>query len=126
MKVKTSELIDLALDYAVAKAKGDELAALIIQFPEQAKNYPKWSPSTDWAQGGPIKTRELIATNPRLLSSGYGCPERKWVWQAHLLGPNNLENNRAQEHESELVAAMRCFVASRTGEEIDVPDELLT
>ena len=149
MKIKTSELTGLALDWAVAKAS-ERLGAwrrdasrpgvsiLDIDFDEHGElceyvpgsrrdPYKPWRPSTDWSQGGPIKEREGIAT--RRHSSG--------TWYAML--SNDLgDGERAQWNEftwnswrtlfkgdSELQAAMRCFVASKLGDEVDVPEELL-
>src|SRR5574337_1442837 len=87
MKIKTSELSGAALDWAVAKCEGDELAALNIQFPEQAKHYRRVSPSSDWAQGGPIIEREGIGLN-----RGAGS---RWMANIHTAG-------RSEEHTSEL------------------------
>lgn len=72
-----------------------------------------YSPSTKWEQGGPIIERAGIE-----LKRGAVMP---FVWaafafmnpRAHSAGP------------SPLVAAMRCFVISKLGDEIEVPDELL-
>jgi hypothetical protein len=68
--------------------------------------------STSWAQGGPIIEREKIQINPSISSDAWGAanPSKDqcvWVWA-----------------ETPLIAAMRCFVASRLGKEVEVPDEL--
>lgn|SRR5574337_843930 len=112
MKIKTSELSGAALDWAVAKCEGDELAALNIQFPEQAKHYRRVSPSSDWAQGGPIIEREGIGLN-----RGAGS---RWMANIHTAGVDHL----VRYGPTPLIAAMRCFVASRMGDEVDVPEEL--
>ena len=71
---------------------------------EYTKYYPHISPSTDWSQGGPIIEREGIGIFP--LGNGRG-------WAAGLRsGPTPL------------IAAMRCYVASKLGDEVDVPTEL--
>jgi hypothetical protein len=109
MKIKTAELTGPALDWAVAKCEYDELAALNIQYPQHARFYPKISPSTNWAQGGPIIERERIT----LVS----MPDGTWQSQGR--------NQRPHFHNpTPLIAAMRCFVASKLGEEIDIPEEL--
>lgn len=110
MKIKTSELTGPALDWAVAKCDYDELAAALIQYPAQAKFYQKISPSTNWAQGGPIIEREMLCVNPDLPKG----------WMAST---NNAES--MQFGPTPLVAAMRCYVAHKMGDEIEVPDELL-
>lgn len=109
--MKTSELTRAALDLAVAKCCGFEgidedqwlLRGGIADMPLSAYN-----PSTDWAQGGPIIEREGIAIRP-FKDGG--------EWLAKL---------RIHQHDgpTPLVAAMRCFVASRLGDEVDIPDEL--
>lgn len=114
MKIKTSELTGNALDWAVAKCEYDELAALNIQYPKQAKFYPKYQPSLDWAQGGPIIERELIE------------------WRKTEEGSINCWIDRNEEPgepygfgETLLIAAMRCYVNSKLGDVVDVPDELM-
>lgn len=81
------------------------------------KGYELCRYSTDWAQGGPIIEREGIST----VSQGDG---HEWIaslwdykiedWHLHTTGPTPL------------IAAMRCFVASKLGDEVDVPEELCT
>lgn len=112
MKIKTTELTGPALDWAVAKCEYDELAAARIQWPQYTKHFPLVSPSTDWSQGGPIIERERLGV-------GY-TTEGGATWLAartddpfYISGPTPL------------VAAMRCFVASQLGDEVEVPDELL-
>lgn len=107
MKIKTADLTGAALDWAVAKCEYDDLAALTIQYPEHAKHYPKVSPSTDWSQGGPIIERELISVEFIL------------EWYADKHGEHGADGP------TPLIAAMRCYVASKLGDEIEIPDELL-
>ncbi len=94
MKLRTSELKDLALDWAVSAVHGD------------SDIHPY---STDWADGGPIIEREGI----ELLCESLGfrwvaMPQKGPEWR----GPTPL------------IAAMRCYVASKLGDEVDVPEEL--
>ena len=105
--MKTNELIDAALDWAVAKCEGDELAAKNIQFPMYAKFYIKVSPSTNWAQGGPIIEREGLT----LTHQG-----TRWAAQT--------DDDLFAHGPTPLIAAMRCYVASKLGDEVEVPDEL--
>ena len=69
-----------------------------------------FKPSTDWAQGGTIIQREGI----RLCLGSTG------EWDAELCEFDVLEQGPTV-----LIAAMRCFVVSRLGEEVEVPDELI-
>ena len=128
MKIKTSELIGPALDWAVAKCEYDELAALNIQFPDHAKHYPKVSPSTDWSQGGSIMDREdidsFVVKEAGVTESGAEVL-RKIGWKAWISPSAYWMSKRfISEGETRLIAAMRCFVASKLGEEVEVPDEL--
>jgi len=92
-----SELTGAALDWAVAKCKDED--------PRMDTPY-----STEWAFGGPIIEREGI----ELLCESLGfrwvaIPQKGPEWR----GPTPL------------VAAMRCYVASKLGDTIDVPQELI-
>ena len=98
--MKTSELIGPALDWAVAKCERHDMNYFQV--------VDAYQPSTDWAQGGAIIEREKIA----IKENGYGywfakAEESKWV-----------------RGTTPLIAAMRCYVASKLGDEIDLPEEL--
>lgn len=100
--VKTSNLAGAALDWVVAKCEGLSLKE-------------GYSPSTDWAQGGPIIEGEgisLIRQTPDRWVSEYsnGCDR---IDHARSWGPTPL------------IAAMRCYVASKRGNEVEIPEELL-
>ena len=111
MKIKTAELTGPALDWAVAKCEGPNSVATCY-YVDNSPVYldeaptPEWKPSTDWAQGGPIIEREGIDT----YQSG--------LWAAEIDGEHR------QEGPTPLIAAMRCFVASKLGDEIEIPEEL--
>ena len=99
--MKTSELTGAALDWAVAECERD--------YGDRPKKYG-WSPSTDWAQGGEIIERESIC-----IGSGMDAPTwyaNKGLCKHHQFGPTPL------------IAAMRCYVASKLGDEIELPEEL--
>jgi hypothetical protein len=100
--MKTSELKGAALDWAVAKCEG---------FPVRNgfdDNCPEYS--TSWAQGGPIIEREGISINSHL--DGY-----EWFARDYW-GLNE------QAAEKPLVAAMRCYIANKLGDTVEIPDEL--
>jgi hypothetical protein len=74
-----------------------------------------YNPSSDWFQGGPIIEREDIRWQPTPLhKEAYYCWKN---WE------NVNEEPLCGEHGSTLLeAAMRCYVASKFGEEVqDVP-----
>ena len=102
MKIKTSELTDLALDWAVSAAKGLSW-----------KLHGHIPFSTDWAQGGPIIGSERIS----FVSPNEVIDE----WEA--IHPTQMHNESYGP--TILIAAMRCYVASKLGDEVDIPNELL-
>jgi len=104
--MKTSELQGAALDWAVAKCEGNighELKDFWLVHMED----PDLQYSTNWAQGGPILERERMMIEP------YNDQ-----WRAHkftdeppfvrAFGPTPL------------IAAMRCYVASILGDEVEI------
>ena len=104
MKLKTSDLEGVALDWAVAQARIDGA------FEHYAT--PGWSPSTVWAQGGPIIERERIELDT--------CGSE---WRA--VSEITFQSNTPRYYgPTPLVAAMRCYVASKFGETVEVPDDI--
>ena len=97
MKIKTSELTGAALDWAVSAARGD------------SDIHPY---SSSWEDGGPIIERECIDTLC-LTESDDGWHASKYTHnkKADAFGPTPL------------IAAMRCYCASKLGDEVEVPKE---
>lgn len=116
MKIKTANLQGAALDWALAKCEGRtwEAAESFTAYHDEGEmRY-----STDWSQGGPIIEREGITLRVNASLPGY--------WVAFIdFGGSNTNVKARQSAPAPLVAAMRCFVASRMGDEIEIPDELL-
>jgi hypothetical protein len=110
MKIKTSDLTGPALDWAVRKTLR---LGSSNEYVEARDNY-----STCWNKGGPIIEREKIDC--------IADPNGKDVWRGQLY-TSRLQGQRVVRAygTTPLVAAMRCYVASRLGDEVDVPDELL-
>jgi hypothetical protein len=70
-----------------------------------------WAPHELWEQGGPIIEQEQID-----LMSTNRATGKAWIASTHMpwwRGPTPL------------IAAMRCYVAHKLGDEVDVPEELL-
>ena len=103
--MKTSELTGAALDWAVAKAEGQPDEWML----DHKRGYIN-SPSTDWAQGGPIIERE-------------GIMLEQWKTTKHWQAANELVTI-VINGPTPLIAAMRCYVASKLGDEIELPKEL--
>lgn len=107
--IKTSELTGQQLDWAVAKCEGHVLecdeGADISGLAMKQWHY---EPSTNWSQGGPIIEWEEISVQP----NGDHWIAFDCSWLIYSTGPTSL------------VAAMRCYVASKLGDEVDIPDQL--
>ena len=123
--MKTSELTGVALDWAVAKCEGVEFelddGAMVIGTRYEANsaddNYgcefdETYNPSTDWQQGGPIIEREKIKL---------GWVVDHWVAQKDF---NYNKSFYGRDPHHPLIAAMRCYVASKLGDEVEIPNEL--
>jgi hypothetical protein len=109
--MKTSELTGAALDWAVAKCAGFDPETLNTKTGVvYSLRYGVYTPSTNWAQGGPIIEREFIELT---------CTDE---WKAFM----RFHSSPCDEDgPTPLIAAMRCYVASKLGDDIDVPKELL-
>jgi hypothetical protein len=95
--MKTSEMSGAALDWAVGQATGFDNGDWLPDY------------STDWAAGGPIIEREGISVGTGLDSPTWYA--NKGVMQHHHFGTTPL------------IAAMRCYVASKLGDDVEIPEE---
>jgi hypothetical protein len=119
--MKTAELSGAALDWAVAHAQGLDYEIADGTVVTGAKRYEAnnsndyygcefeevYEPSTDWAQGGAIIEREWIST--------FINGDDKWVASDGI---------KAAVADTPLIAAMRCYVSSKLGDEVELPEEL--
>jgi len=115
--MKTSELTGAALDWAVAKcltlagnARGFGVRNGIPEVLNET--WQQAQASQNWAQGGSIIEREHIS----LWSSGH-------TWEAQI--ESDSDEWLIEWNDSPLVAAMRCYVASKLGDDVELPAELL-
>lgn len=121
--MKTSELTGDALVCAVAMCEG---YTNLHKIPDRWPHEPQWAmmpprqeygvmelweigSDRDWSFFGPIIEREEISI-VRVSSA---------LWDAHVSNVNFYESGSTP-----LIAAMRCYVASKLGDEVEVPDEL--
>lgn len=106
MKQSTYDLVGHALDWAVARCEGGVGEKQLLG--------AWYAPSTNWAQGGAIIERECISIE-------YKTDTGVWV-------ATRIEGSAVSEDygKTPLIAAMRCYVASKLGSEVDIPEELLT
>ena len=105
--MRTDELTGAALDWAVAKCEG-----VLMRWERSTHDEAplEYSPSTDWAQGGVIIEREKIEVFIR---------DEKWFAYSSLSKPEDFYG------ETPLIAAMRCYVASELGDEVEIPKEFV-
>jgi len=155
MKIKTAELTDAALDWAVAKCEGyvEEGVygepviidgCLHLHYCDVVLS-SDFRPTLNWGQGGPIIEREGISTlraddEHVIGADGFCIPgQRLPVWCA-TTGQHGTQYSYESERypaqyeicESDvtygptpLIAAMRCYCASKLGDEVDIPAELV-
>ena len=118
MKVKTNELSGAALDWAVAEASGTPIYRswkTLTRMDMDGQHY--WQPSIDWAQGGPIIEREEISIS-REFASG------RIEWAAWTPAPIRDDAEAFGYGPTPLIAAMRCYVTSKLGDEVEIPEAL--
>jgi hypothetical protein len=121
MKVRTSNLEGAALDWAVAQCKGISLLnhrdnkweLCWVLLGDDSGDY--YSPSTDWSQAGPIIEKAEL----ELFRDKESC-----VWISAIDSPENDKTLFCEEGATPLIAAMRCFVASQLGDEVEIPEGL--
>jgi hypothetical protein len=118
-RIKTHEATGVTLDYLVSKASNppgqcgwgwwerDDEGFLFDPL-----NECRYSPSTDWNQGHFLL--EWVDTFER----------ENGVSTAHKKGPDGQQYKGVGP--SALIAVCRCFVASKLGEKVEIPNDLLT
>lgn len=112
--MKVSELEGPTLDYWVAKAAGmpvdekDPRKPYALGVVTADRGVVAFCPSRDWALGGPIIERERIEIQ-------YSMD----TWMANIWPASSEEGNYLWSGPSPLIAAMRAFVASKFGEDVN-------
>ena len=103
MIIKTINLTGAALDWAVAQCEGT--------LHEDGSVSDYFQPSADWEQGGAIIEQEGISLD----YDGLG------TWVATIITNGSVFEESGT---TPLEAAMRCYVASKLGDEVEVPADL--
>lgn len=121
--MKKSELTGAALAGLVAKCEG-----VAVTYDRHNRWYettdPRYAEPNDltvydptiyWEQGGPIIEREGLCLTPR-----------EYGWDAYVHANLFKEDGSDffQMGPTPLIAAMRCYVASKLGDDIELPEEL--
>lgn len=117
VKKRTAELVCAQLNWAVAVADGQKPVWFTHNRPEHTVriNNKPFNPDSDWKDGGPIIERERIELQLHACSEG---------WWAGIRQPlsKNKSGGTIATGPIPLIAAMRAFVASKLGEEVEVPE----
>jgi hypothetical protein len=123
MKVKTSKAKDQVLNHLVAKCEGlVNEDGLDVGFIRDGV----FTPSIDWAQGGLIIEREKLGVwwaTHYVDDDGveYG---NHWYAEPGCTDDNADKPYRVATGPTPLIAAMRCYVVNKLGDEVEVPNEL--
>jgi hypothetical protein len=141
--MKTSELTGVALDWAVAKCVGRTFEAVESFTAYHDDGEMRYS--TNWAHGGPIIEREnisVIRLENESIPDAKGFSQGKYMsqWGAVIGDRHSVEEQHGSQGdywgrsyhvdedavcaETPLIAAMRCYVASKLGADIEIPTEL--
>jgi hypothetical protein len=108
--MKTSELTGAALDWAVAKCEGlktkFEIEGVVWLLDSRGDISRNFNPSSNWSWSGPIIEREGLTLT------------HQDVWVAQT------DDDLFAYGPTPLIAAMRVYVASKLGDDVDVPEEL--
>ena len=142
MKIKTADLIGPALGWAVGTSL--ELPVEICQIFQYGRPNGKhyisigetdkdgaevdFEPSEEWSQGGPIIESLGINLSVDYQDDALSNDMIPIGWKGNLWNnsvPGTSGFLQWAYGPTPLIAAMRCYVASRLGDEVDVPEELL-
>ena len=126
--MKTSELTGAALDWAVAKCEGhiDNPNGWLYEATLEEVADGSYHPAINWAQGGPIIEREKLGFWMSANDDHKGewaCATDDWM-DLDIDTDEFLHSPMPYHGVTPLIAAMRCYVASKLGDEVDVPAEL--
>lgn len=123
MRYKVAYLEGAHLDWAVAKA--ERLPKEVVRFSSlygcglrvvpQGKKYrvtQSFQPSSDWSVAGPIIERTYISLTTD--ADGFVTEEEPWYCEVP-------SSNEWATGSTPLIAAMRAYVASMFGEEVELP-----
>ena len=113
-KLKVSSLTNKQLDWLVSCLEGNTLD--IYRWLDTRERYKDFWYTSNWTQGGPIIERERLCARP--LKEVWGCWVTDLYGDIHALSLSGFGP-------TPLIAAMRCYVASKLGDEVEIPKDLL-
>lgn len=132
MLIKTSELSGAALDWAVAMAEGWEADRpcdgqikseyrhlLVGKCPVWGNPHNYYSPSTEWAHGGPLLDKFHVSIDWNTCNDDDPDYDREpWM--------DTCGQRLTSYGPTARIALCRAIVAAKLGDEVEVPDELLS
>ena len=127
MKIKTQDLTGIQLDWAVAKCLNwkdyneDGVPYIELDSSHMSRRFGPYKPSTNWEQAGSIIEQVKITISPN--DDKNSMKQKLWVAYRIVTLFEDGFDHEYQYGPTPLIAAMRCFVASRIGDEVDIPEE---
>ena len=138
IEVKTTDLADEALNWAVAIADGhkpfvqpahygipDRVFLKVDRDPEDegALIGKRYKPSTDWGCCGSLIDKYHVQTS--FNGSGFSRSPTGEHWCAYVCNDNGAETHPSGSGPSALIAVCRAIVVAKVGETAKVPKELM-
>lgn len=131
MKIKTSELEGAALDWATGVAvkgpdcviyedDGSHVSAHSYHEKTTSGYWHGWMPSTQWSQGGPLIDEHGISF------ATVGTGPRDASGKEPVVSIISGIDGGIGQGPTHLIAACRAIVAAKLGDNVDVPDALVT
>lgn len=123
MKIKVSNATNMQLNWLVATIEGKKVWICQPNDPQHVIRadsiHVSYSPTTNPALAWPIIDREHVGID----FDPYAPPDTAWM--AQIRRSLDPVGDWVYGHGStSLIAAMRCYVASKLGDEVEVPEEL--
>ena len=124
VKIRVKNLTAAQLNWAVAQCEKLEIESirggavwiyLKCSLTGEVECVDTYHPTTNWAQGGSIIEREGITIEGPAFTGD--------TWQAHLW-TDQVVDFIVCEGATPLIAAMKCYVISKLGTTVEVPDAL--
>ena len=128
IEVNTADLTGAALDWVVAQVEAVPVAIAAPHYGTDWRVYKpdfggKYSPSTDWAAGGPLIAKFQVALIPEA-HDGMEGTEMSERWYADVYYGGG-EQYTTEHCDTVLIAACRAIVATKFGDSVQVPKELM-
>lgn len=150
--VPVSDLSGPALDWAVARCEGysgwdgEDMGFPLHNWESTWVNIHELAYSSDWSRAGPIIEREsisIVRCDDESIrdSKGFYCGKYEPRWAAVIGDRHSTESDYGSQGDywglyykitssavigpTPIVAAMRCYVASRLGDTVEIPEELV-